>query len=94
VNKAASKNPGVPGAGKRPKGMGEKIMKTQTIEIREKITGKTINIEGDMIAGMRACVARNRALRASNMGGEWALSMAFHLSPDEYEKAIEHWSKS
>ena len=68
-------------------------MKTQTIEIREKITGKIIKVEGDIIAGMRACVARNKALRSSNMGGEWSLAMDFHLAPWEYEKAIIHWSK-
>ena len=60
----------------------------QTIEIREKITGKTLRIEGDMVDGMRACVARNKALRASNMGGEWSLAMDFHLAPEEYEYAI------
>ena len=60
----------------------------QTIEIKEKVTGKTIRVEGDMVAGMRACVARNKALRASKMGGEWALAMDFHLDPSEYEYAI------
>jgi hypothetical protein len=68
-------------------------VKTSTIEIREKITGKIVKVEGDMVAGMRACVARNKALRSSNMGGEWALAMDFHLAPDEYQKAIEHWTK-
>jgi hypothetical protein len=76
----------VPDAAINPKGMGEKKM--QTIEIKEKATGRIVRVEGDMVSGMRACVTRNKALRASNMGGEWSLVMDFHLSPDEYEYAI------
>ena len=63
---------------------------TMTTNIREKTTGKTVPIEGDLMQAMKACVLRNRALRREGMGGKWQVEIGvpFHLSPKEYVEAV------
>lgn len=60
-----------------------------TTAIQEKVTRRIIDIEGDIVSAMKACVTRNNTLRREGIGGKWRLYMSFHLSPSEYENAIK-----
>lgn len=64
-------------------------MKKTTIEIKEKTTGRVVRVEGDLYAGMRACINRNTNLKNSRMGGEWAVNFEMHIGPSEYKSYLK-----
>jgi hypothetical protein len=65
--------------------MPTKNTSSMTTPIIETVTGRTVQIGGDLSDAIRACVARNATLRQAGIGGEWEVGIECHLHPSEYE---------
>jgi len=60
--------------------------------IKEKFTGKSTQIDGSFIDGLKAAKSRNDSFQRSGIRGEYALYLGgirFHVEPHEYAEAIK-----
>lgn len=67
-----------------------------TTTIKEKFTGRRVDIEGDIVQAMKACIWRNKNFEIAGIPGEYSVSIGvpFHLEPHEYEGALLKWGES